>query len=239
MDSQLVSEIFDSVICIASIDGQTSSSSRHAQPKLIVLFNRHMISLRSLVSKAGHTYFQDETASAALPGQTTGEEYQLVDYPDGAYEIMGVDVQHGARWNTLDQISWASRRDVVRYQATFGQWAVKKLPRENGASAFTAGKIAIFPPTLTGNYKIWYIVPWIPIALADIATHPVILYPDWSEWLIQSMVMDVIQRDNNKKDNYQIAKSKRDEAADRIKASARMIQRSGPRIPRRIDGIEL
>lgn len=236
MDTMTAQEIIDRAVYESSIDGQTGAAGRHTPTMLFSLLNSSIASLRSLVSQAGYVEFQEET-SGALPGATAGEEYQIVAYPDGAYEIRGVDLLTGSQWNTMIVTSWGNRRDVVRHPDGYGYWSIKKLPRENGASAPTAGEIAIFPPGLSGTYKIWWVKPWTPITSAN-GTYLVILYPDWLTWIVQSMVMTIVKRDNNKKAIYAAAQNEKDAAERRIRVAANQFMRTGPRVPRRADGLD-
>lgn len=230
-----LAQILDAVVMQAGIDGQTSTGGRHSTSRLTDLFNRYWSSLRSLVSGAGHTEFLAETSAAAIPAATSGEDYIVVTWPIGASEIHGVDVKVSTCWETLSPIRFPLRRVVS--QSGEPSWAVKKLPKEN-TTTVTDGEIALFPPRMSGLYKIWYLEHWTPIATAN-QTYVVVGYPDWFTWVILSMSEVVAGRDNNKKGMLLEWSRLKREAEERIMAAARRVQRAGPIVPRRRDGIEL
>lgn len=234
--------LIDIVTFESAIDGQTGTSAnqRHSLPKLIDLANRTIVSLRSLVSEAGHMQYLDESAPAVLGAPPAGETFLTVPYPDGAYEVHGVDVLMGSDWVDLDPISFQNRRLVTNRTCRdrVGYWAIKKMPRENGAS-IDAGEIAIFPSSLGGSYKVWYLKPWIPISQANKDIYKIIVFPDWLDWITNHMTMVVCgKRDKNKKDIFLTAKDMKMAAESKIRAAARRIQRQGPKVPMRRDGLD-
>lgn len=185
--------------------------------------------------------FRDFSSPSTLPSPVAGEDYISIPYPDGATEIQGVDILNGSgdRWATLDRVSFAVRRDLVRgIGYPFGYWSILKEPIENGASTPTDGAIAIFPRELTGTYKIWYTKPWVPISSSN-TTFLWVTQPDWVKWVVNDCVIQICERDNNKKNTLQTAMALKGEAQMAIKMAAQRLQRSGPVIPRRSDGWSL
>lgn len=242
MSTYAASFVIDEAVYIANIDGQTGATQRHNPTRLYSLLNQAVESLRNIKSSAGHTGYLAETTVATLPARTANEDYIVVPYPATALEIRSVDVQdfvssvYEGSWIALDPISFALNRDVSRGSGTRrGQWAVKKLPKENGASALTAGEIAVFPPELTGQYKIWFIERWVQITSAQ-PTFLIELAPDELEWVSLYIGSRINRRDNDKKRNQPDFIGRMGDLERRIREGAQRIQRSGPKIPRRVNG---
>lgn len=240
METMTLANFLATVTYEAAIDGQVATNGRHSAANLTDLFNRTWSSLRALVSANGQTQFLEEQ-TGSVPAAVATEDFSVVTWPAAASEVHGVDVFTSGSfgWQSLDPIQWGSRREVKIQPDGPGWWSVKKLPKENGAGTPVDGEIALFPNTIVGlPYKMYYLPHWVPIAVAN-TTFLIIGYPDWFQWAINTMVMTITKRDNNKKDTFAAAKLMKDEAELRIKGAAKRVQRQGKIIPRRRDGMDL
>ncbi len=219
------------------IDGQVLSSGRHPTTTwLYPLLNRTYKELRSLVSQHGEEFFRTSSTSTAIPARAAGEDWIELTFPTDATEIIGVDVQLAGTWYELVHGSFAQRRvwpGPNRCDSP-GEWTTLSMPQPS-TTTVTAGKIVIWPPTLSGNYKIHYLPKWT--ALTD-DTHVFVIFPDWLEWLLAKAALVIIQRDNNKKNAAEIVMQRLARAQGAIIAHARRSRR-GTVVARRRDGNEL
>jgi hypothetical protein len=108
------------------------------------------------------------------------------------------------------------------------------MPQPTAASV-TVGKIAIWPTSLGGNYKIDVLPKWT--ALTD-ASHVFVIFPDWVEWLLCAASMVITQRDNNRKNTFAAAQARKVEVEKAILDHCRRSKR-GVVVARRRDGMEL
>lgn len=221
----------------AGIDGQTGTNGRHPLATFVYpLLNRVYCQLRSLVSQNGEDFFRTPGTATALPTQQSGEDWIQLPWPAGAAEIISVDVQLASKWYELVRGSWSQRRvfpGANRCESP-GEWTVLSMPQPSTTTT-TTGNIVVWPPTLSGNYKIDYLPLWTPITDA---TYVFVVFPDWVEWILAAAGMVICQRDNNKKDAYAIARDRRADAEERIIRHCRRSKR-GVVAARRRDGYEL
>lgn len=180
----------------ADIEGLTE---RHPDATLIKWINLAWRRLRTKLAQSGMPGMTVPTTIAALgttPPVST-EQYLEVNWPDGAVGVYGVDVLLGSKWIPLHPMSFAQRRDFQDRGSTENapsHWIPLTLPSEN-TTTITAGKIALFPLATGGvNYRIWYLPVWV-----DITTPANVFYGHdlWFEWLIQTVVRRVAQKDDD------------------------------------------
>ncbi len=228
------------LIYLAAIEGKTGSNGRHSPTRLDAVLNRKYRSLMSRVSQLGLPQFIESTAATAIPAKVVGEDH--IDLPMAALtsEVVGVDVlvttAPNNGWAKLDPISFEQRRDVSNQYASsrycigiqppngIGFWCVNKAPKTVNTTTITAGTIAIFPPQLTGSYKIHTVQAWTELT-SD--SNIFLLYEDWDEWFLNAAAMTCCQHDKNKADIYVQARDAFDAADARLEASAARLQRGG------------
>ena len=236
-----LSDVRNAVVYEAAIDGQTGSTSRHSTTRLNELINRKWASLRSLVSAAGEPWYQVVDSITAIPAATSGEDFIELTYPSAAAEITGVDVQiGGGLWTTLEPASWSQRRLMPVQGPTGGPyfcrgyWAIKSLPEARSSASVTDGKLAIWPETLTGNYRITYVENWV--ALTTDSHVFVAVDPEHFQWLICACVAVVTKRDHSKKDIYAMNQAEMQAIEARIIQKAKRVRRGGAIVPMRKHG---
>ena len=223
---------------LAAIDGKTGSDGRHSPTRLASVINRKYRQLRHRAALLGFPIAGVvQGSSTALPGRLSGEDYQSIDTPATMNDLIGVDVQVNGTWQRLDPASFDQRRNVP--QATppngVGFWAVLLSPSISGAT-LSAGKVAVWPTSLTGNYKLRYIDVWTPITTG---TDAFLMYEGWDEWLLNAAAMAITQRDANKRDNFMIAQRAFEDADRALAASAPRMAGPGQYVPLRRDGFEI
>lgn len=243
MQQKTLQQFIDRVAYEAAIDNQVTTTGRHSFANLTLLFNEIWDSLLSLAALNGQTEAAEVTSEAGttIPAAVNNETFCIVPWPTTAVDIAGVDVYVGGEqgWIDLDPIKFQTRRSASVGQGRLGFWAVKKLPKESGASV-TAGEIALFDSRVLAGmlHKIYFREAWLPISSAN-TTFTIIGYPDWFQWAQNSMVQIITKRDANKKDTFQAATLLKNEAEARIRDSSKHRQSSGPTVPMRRDGMEL
>jgi hypothetical protein len=229
----------NAVINEASIDGKTGSNARHSTPALNELINRHASRCRSLVAAAGSPWFQVLDAITPIPGATANEDFIEVPFPAPALEIIGVDVRVGGnpKWVELDPADWTQRRllnfNVSTPEGGVGWWATEIMPEADDASSVTAGKIALFPNSLAGSYRITYLKQFVPMTQD---TSLFVGTTDMFTWVIKSCVLVAIGRDANKKATAALALKQLEQAEANIVKASKRVQRAGAVTPKRIGG---
>ncbi len=211
----------------ADIEGLTD---RHPDATLIKWINLAWRRLRTKLAMAGMPGLTIPTSIAALPTTppVSTEQYLEVSWPDGAVGVYGVDVLLGAKWIPLHPMSFAQRRDFQDRGSSENapsHWIPLTLPAENGA-AITAGKIGLFPLTTGGvNYRIWYLPVWV-----DITTPANVFYGHdlWFEWLIQTIVRRVAQKDDDAQNTLQEAMLTQTDVWKEIVKSIQMMNAAEP-----------
>jgi hypothetical protein len=239
----LVATLTDALIWEAGIDGKTGSNARHVEERLHDLIYRQYRLLRSLVTQNGEEFFRTRGEAQPLPGRAEGEDYILVPFPEppsygdepvaSVCEIISVDVQLGGTWHELTPSSRRQWRVFpgANRPGSPGEWSTVSMPQPTSNTP-TEGGIAIWPPSLTGNYAI----DFVPDFVQDTAA--LILLPYWQEWLLCSCTMVISQRDNNKRNMFVDARDRKAEAQAQIIAHSRRSKR-GSVVARRRDGVEL
>lgn len=180
----------------ADIEGLTD---RHPDATLIKWINLAWRRLRTKLAMSGMPGLTIPSTIAALPTTppVSTEQYLEVTWPDGAVGVYGVDVLLGSKWIPLHPMSFAQRRDFQDRGSTENapsHWIPITLPAES-TTTITAGKIGLFPLATGGvNYRIWYLPVWV-----DIVTGANVFYGHdlWFEWLIQTIVRRVAQKDDD------------------------------------------
>lgn len=239
------------LINLASIDGKTGTTARHTVANLNLALNQAYRDLLSEVCQLGESQLLTPSAPAALPGRLVGEDFQSVDLPVSLEELLGVDVQVGGAWQKLDAIEFSQRRDFMipaTSQSSFlfrsappngvGFYAIYQGPSisANGLTLL-AGKLAIWPFGLVGNYKFNTVPSW-----ADITgdTQIFMCYASWDTWFINKAVMAITgQRDGNKKGTYDTALQAWQFADAQVRKAAGRLQRSGQSVPTSYGGTVL
>jgi len=205
-------------------------TDRHPDATLIKWVNLAWRRLRTKLAMAGMPGLTTPTTIAALqttPPVTT-EQYIEVNWPDGAVGVYGVDVLLGQKWVPLHPMSFAQRRDFQDRGSTENaptHWIPLTLPSEN-ATTITAGKIGLFPLTTGGvNYRIWYLPVWV-----DITTPANVFYGHdlWFEWLIQTVVRRVAQKDDDAQETMAEAVRVQGEVWAEIKRSIQLMNSAEP-----------
>lgn len=241
METASLLELRTAIINEASIDGQVTSTGRHSTTNVNALINRYCKRVRSLVAAAGAPWFQVLDTITAIPAGVANEDFIEVPFPTTALEIAGVDVKvsgnSGPLWSELDEADWTQRRLLNFSHATppggVGWWAVEQMPEARASASVTAGKIALFPNTLAGSYRITYIEQFTDMT-SD--THVFVGNADMHTWVINSVIMALVKRDTNKKDTFAAAKLERDDAQAALMKAAKRTQRAGAATPMRIGG---
>lgn len=236
------------LIYLAAIDGKTGANGRHSPTNLGRVLNW---TYRELLSRAGTLGLPHGLTSSTgtLGSVAAGEEYISLDVPNGAAEVVGVDVL-APDWNKLDPIEWGQRRDIA---PPFGQvrdfrfgglqpahglgfWAIREGASVSG-STLTAAKLAIFPQSLAGkSYELFQVKQWTEITTG---TDVFLLHEGWESWLLNKAAMYVTQRDTNKRTNYDTAKDAWSVADALLDDQARRMNRSGGGEPTPYMGINL
>jgi hypothetical protein len=235
-DTITLGDLTTELIYEAGIDGKTGSSARHVTARLYALINRSYKQLRSRVSQNGDDFFRAPGTATAIPARAAGEDWIELPYPTSASEILSVDVQLSGTWYDLTRGSWAQRRVFpgANRPDSPGEWTTLSMPQPS-TTTVTAGKLAIWPVSLAGNYKIDSLPHWVP--LTD-STHVFVLFPDWEEWLLTKCTMVITQRDNQKRNMFLDAQERNQTAERAILAHCRRNKR-GVVVARRRDGLEL
>ena len=224
---------------IAGIDGKTGSNARHETARLNAVLNRKYRALLSRAAGLGYPHFTTAGSATALPGRTSGEDYQEVSIPADANEVIGVDVRVSAggtqTWRKLDPITFEQRRADGSLEPPngVGFWSLLTSPVPSTTSV-TAGKIAIWPHDLTGSYKVQYVQGW-----ADITTdtHVFVLYEGWDDWLLNAAALVVCGRD--KKDQYTAIERDFQRADQALEQNAPRFMRAGAAVPTPYRGARL
>jgi hypothetical protein len=225
------------LIYLAALDGQTASDGRHTTDRLNALLNRKYRALRSRVSQAGFPQFTVTGSAAALPGRTSGEDYIEVPMAAGTGEVCQVHVNQGDEWGPLDPIGleqWRSANTMCPPRGV-GFWSVLLAPAPSTTS-ITAGKLALWPYSMTGTYKISTVASWTDITTDS---HVFLLYDGWDDWLLTAAALQLVPRDSNKKSNYSMLKDQFAAADELIDKQSKRLQRGGHTSPIPWGGIEL
>jgi len=235
-DTITLDDLVTEIVYESAIDGKTGSTARHVTARLYALINRSYKQLRSRVSHNGEDFFRSPGSATAIPARASGEDWIELPYPTGASEVLSVDVQLGGTWQELTKSTWSQRRVFPGQNRpnSPGEYTILSMPQPS-TTTVTAGKIAIWPPTLSGNYKIDTLPHWVPLTNG---THVLVLFPDWEEWLITKCTMVITQRDNQKRNTFLDAQERNFRAEAAILQHCRRHSR-GAVVPRRRDGLEL
>lgn len=213
----------------AGVEGLTD---RHPDATLIKWINLEWRLLRTKLADAGMDGLTIPTTIAALPTSAvvSTEQYMVVDWPDGAVGVYGIDVLVSSKWEPLEPISFARRRDFQSGSASAvdnvpGFYFPITLPTEN-TTTLTAGKIALMPLATGGNnYRIWYLPVWV-----DNVTGANIFYGHdvWFDYAIQGVVRRIAQKDNDSDETLKEAKDRQAEHWAVIKRSIQNMNLAQP-----------
>lgn len=225
------------VIHLAAIDGQTGSSGRHSPTRLTAVLNR---CYRELLARAGQLGIDHgrQSHTGTLGSAVTNETFINLDIPATAAEVLGIDVLDGDTQSALDPLTWDQRRAIEQMcpPRGTGWWALRSGPSVSG-STLTQGSLAIFPTRLAGLAYTLYTVKQWPGITSD--TDVFLLHDGWDEWLINRAVMQVAQRDANKRTNWDTANAAWANADAILMAQARRLNRSGVIVPTAYPGVAL
>lgn len=227
--SLALSDARTEVIHLAAIDGQSGASGRHSPTRLNAVLNR---SYRELLSRAGQLGIEHgrRADTGTLGSAVSNEDFINLDIPSTAAEVISVDVLDGTTQSKLDPLAWEQRRDVPHLEppSGVGWWALRNGPSVSG-STLTQGSLAIFPTTLAGySYTLYTVKQWPGITSdSDIF----LLHDGWDSWLINRAVMQVAQRDTNKRGAWDTANAAWVNADALLMSQARRLNRSGVIVP--------
>jgi hypothetical protein len=205
-------------------------TDRHPDATLIKWINLAWRRLRTKLAQAAMPGLTTPTTIAALPTTppVSTEQYLEVAWPDGAVGVYGIDVLIGQKWEPLHPMSFAQRRDF-QDRGTSGNapthWLPITLPSES-TTTITAGKIGLFPLATGGlNYRIWYLPVWVDITNT---AHLFYGHDLWFEWLIQTVVRRIAQKDDDAQDTLKEAMQVQAEVWVEIKRSIQMMNAGEP-----------
>jgi hypothetical protein len=234
--SLALSDARTELIHLAGIDGQTGASGRHSPTRLNAVLNR---CYREMLSRAGQLGIEHgrRADTGTLGSLVSGEDFINLDIPATAAEAIGVDVFDGSVWGELDPLAWGQRRDTkcfIEPAHGVGWWALRNGPSVSG-STLTQGSLAIFPARLAGmSYTLYTVKQWPGIT----SDSDIFLFHDgWDQWLINRAVMQVAQRDTNKRGNWDTANAAWVNADALLMSQARRLQRSGVIVPTPYRGV--
>lgn len=227
------------LINIAGIDGHTGANARHSPANLNRLLNRRYRALLSRIRQLGPPQSLEGVGPTTIPPQTAGEDFIEIPMNALTSEVLGIDVLFpGGKWSKLDPIQFEQRRDfgfsgrVQNYPYYLhgqsapngvGWWSIIKAPKTVNTTAITAGSVAIWPPSLTGQYKLFTMEAWTDLT-GD--TNVFLCYEAWDEWLLNSAALTICTRDK-KSDTYVQARDAFQAADALIVAGAARLQRGG------------
>jgi hypothetical protein len=229
------------VVNEASIDGQTGTNGRHSPANLNALINRYCREVRGIAADAGAPWFQVVDTITPIPAAVSNEDFIEIPFPTAAIEILGVDVTWNqnscVKWGALDRADWSQRRLLNfadnRPEGGLGWWCVEHMPEARDSASITAGTIALFPAKLSGSYRVTY-----REAFTDMTddTHLFVGIVPMFTWVINSCLLAIIKRDNNKKANYAAAQAAVEKAEARILKASKRTQSGGAVVPKRVGG---
>jgi len=220
---------------------------RHTDARLCRYLTQSCRALRAELTAAGFSGLLDWSTPAALPTSPpiTGENFLEVDWPSGAVEILGFDVNLGSgassRWYPLRRMSIGERRD---YYGTNGHpqgFLIRTLPKEDtpADASLSAGAIQVYPASTLGlEYRIQYL-PEFPELAASPGTQVVGGFDgDWLEWVLWDATVKVAFKDDEDDGGglYAKAAAERDRVKARIVTNINRVNRAGPIVPRRSGG---
>lgn len=227
---------------LGDVDGDTV---RHPDADVTRRINAAIRAYRARVTASGLPYFLEATTPATLTGTAvTGEQYSEVPWPAGpprATQILGVDVASSTTaddWRELQPVTWGSRRRVGRGGAGAypGWFAIRRVPTANPSDldAVREGSLAIFPAQTAGAYSISYLPDHVDlVADADVF----VALPEGVQYVVQSVVRELAERDDDVHETYAIATQRQAEAWAVVQEAATRAQSAGAILPRRRTGV--
>ena len=230
MESRTLAQLRSEARYLADAEGSTS---RHPDADVNRQINAAIRAYRAFVTSHGLPYYLTTTTPATLASTVaTGTRYSSVPWPSSALEIRGVAVA-----SSTDADDWypltptALLPEVFRSRAQRPEYyAVLRVPEAAGSSSVTAGELALMPGTEDGAYRITYLAEFTDLS-ED--AHVFLALPDGVQFVIQTVVMALSQRDDDQNETYAIASRRKDEAAAAIELAATRARQGGPLLPRR------
>ncbi len=235
------------VIHIGALDGQTGSNARHSPTRLNAILNRTYRALQSRAYQLGLPHGL-ANSTGTLGAALANEDFISLDIPAAASEVVGVDIRN-AKWEKLDPLVWEQRRDLfidntggrvlcdgVLPKHGVGFWAQRLGASVSGAT-LTQGALAIWPTSLTGKSYALHYCSQVTALSGD--THVFLMHDGWEDWLLNRAAMACIQRDTNKRSNYDTAKDAWLIADALLEAQAARADRAGVISPTPYRGINL
>lgn len=227
-------ELQDLVADIRESAGIEGLTDRHPDATLIKWINQEWRRLRAKLAASGVSGLMRATSPGPLPTTppVATEQYLVIDWPDGAVGVYGVDVLLGQKWVPLKPMSFAQRRDFQdrgSAENAPSHWIPLTLPAEDGSGFTSAGQIGLFPLTTGGvNYRCWYLPVWDDITTVDFQFYG---HDIWFSWLIQAVVRRVAQKDDDADNTLAEAIRQQAEIWAEITKSIQMLNAAEP-IPR-------
>lgn len=231
----------DLIVEIREMADAVDLETRHSDALILRMVNRAMRRLRSKLTGAGFSYFLVATAAAALPTSpaSSGEQYLEIDFPEGAYQIHGVDVRCGDTWYPLRPASFSERRD---YQGRYGfissglrgpeVFIIRTVATEDD-DALAAGKIMIMPLDTQGlDHRVWYLPSWVDITEENADTYVIYGHDLWLEWVRLEVALGLHSRDNDSLGAIAELERKQGAVWLEIVRTSHRVQSSGPTVVR-------
>jgi hypothetical protein len=228
------------LIDLAGIEGKTGATGRHSPTRRYSKLNRAYRELRTRVSTLRYQTFAEFGSVTALPARLAGEDYIEITRDFEFREVAGIDVLGALtnnQWAALDPLDPSQRRGGNTRVPTLGGvgfWTTLVAPKPSTTS-ISDGKLAVWPSTLTGSYRLAFTSSWVDITTT---THVFMLEDAWDTWLLARAAMGIVTRDTNKRGKYDDLKDMWLAADDMIRMSS-PLHRLGPTEPTPYLGIEL
>ncbi len=240
MTTRTVTELIADLRDRADIEEMTL---RHTDARLCRYLTQSLRALRAELTAAGFSGLLDWSSPTALPTSPpdTGENFLEVDWPAGAIEILGFDVNLGSgassRWYPLTRIGIDERRKYFGTQGHPQAFLIRTVPKEDtpADTALSDGAIQVYPNSSLGlEYRIQYL-PEYPALSESPGTQVVQGFDgDWLEWVLWDAAVKVAYKDDEDEPSgglYAKAAAERDRVKARILVNINRVNRAGPIVP--------
>jgi hypothetical protein len=216
---------------------------RHTDARLAEYLTQSCRACRAELTAAGFSGLLDWSSPTALPTSPpdTGENFLEVDWPEGAIEIHGFDVNLGSgsssRWYPLRRMHLGERRDFLNVNGFPRAYLIRSIPKEDtpADTALSAGAIQVYPASTLGlEYRVQYL-PEYPELSSSPGTQVVQGFDgDWLEWVLWDAAVKVAYKDDEDDGGglYVKATAERDRVKARMLVNINRVDRDAPIIPR-------